>query len=560
MASQTDYYEILQVHPAAHQDVIQAAYRRLALLYHPDRNPTPEATATMARLNEAYAILSAPEKRATYDRSRGTQTQTGSGSNRGAQTNPGSSNNRNTQTNSGTSTSGRGASQSHQRESRRSAYGRGGAGYFTMGSNKAEVSQVQGHPLRTETNHLQNKETWHYGHNSYGRSSVEFDLSTGLVRRWSDTLGLLKVRMLPGPNVTNASFCSLGSHKDDVLRLQGTPVRFSTNHAQAKETWYFVYGTSKIEFHLYTGRIQGWDNIGGRLNVRVVQGSNTTNAGFISHGSHKDDVIRLKGQPISVTTSVKVPRYAPPYSEQWMYVGDSTGTVQFINDRVVGGSLLRANSAEPPPRPEESASQPEEPSPQPQSEPASEQSEHPASSDAAAVSAAIEVGHLKSEVYGLLGAPTKIEQTNTAEVWYYGENWFAFSLDAQAVIEHGDASSPPLAEEPKTAPSPWEWLTGDNPPIEKPEPAQNDDPPLSETLTGEEQSQSEFTEPSEPAQEVQAPSEETSQINGYSKWRAPESPAKLGKTAAMGEGKGCLLPVSLISAAVVAAPAIWFLI
>ena len=68
-----DYYEILQVSPSAHPDVIQAAYRRLALLYHPDRNPSEDAVRIMAQLNEAYAVLSDPEQRAQYDRQRGTQ-------------------------------------------------------------------------------------------------------------------------------------------------------------------------------------------------------------------------------------------------------------------------------------------------------------------------------------------------------------------------------------------------------------------------------------------------------------------------------------------------------
>ena len=38
-----DYYEILQVHPLAEQEVIAAAYRRLAMKYHPDRNKDPGA-------------------------------------------------------------------------------------------------------------------------------------------------------------------------------------------------------------------------------------------------------------------------------------------------------------------------------------------------------------------------------------------------------------------------------------------------------------------------------------------------------------------------------------
>ena len=71
MAKPQDHYKILQVHPSAHPDVIQSAYRRLALLYHPDTNPAPEAVEMMSRLNEAYEVLSDPERRAAYDRQRG---------------------------------------------------------------------------------------------------------------------------------------------------------------------------------------------------------------------------------------------------------------------------------------------------------------------------------------------------------------------------------------------------------------------------------------------------------------------------------------------------------
>ena len=65
-----DYYKILQVDPSADPEVITAAFRRLAVKYHPDTNPSPEATPRMQRINEAYAILSDPAQRAIYDRSR----------------------------------------------------------------------------------------------------------------------------------------------------------------------------------------------------------------------------------------------------------------------------------------------------------------------------------------------------------------------------------------------------------------------------------------------------------------------------------------------------------
>lgn len=54
------------LHPSATADVINAVYRVLAKQYHPD-HAGPSASETMARINEAYAILSNEEKRARYD-------------------------------------------------------------------------------------------------------------------------------------------------------------------------------------------------------------------------------------------------------------------------------------------------------------------------------------------------------------------------------------------------------------------------------------------------------------------------------------------------------------
>jgi curved DNA-binding protein CbpA len=68
MATSPDYYEVLQVSPNADEEVIQAAYRRLAMKWHPDRNPgDPFADSQIKLLNDAYAMLSDPMKRREYD-------------------------------------------------------------------------------------------------------------------------------------------------------------------------------------------------------------------------------------------------------------------------------------------------------------------------------------------------------------------------------------------------------------------------------------------------------------------------------------------------------------
>ncbi|MGH2428013.1 MAG: J domain-containing protein [Candidatus Limnocylindria bacterium] len=65
-----DPYAVLQVVPTAEQEVVHAAYRALALKYHPDRDRSRRAAAKMAALNRAYAILRDERARSIFDRNR----------------------------------------------------------------------------------------------------------------------------------------------------------------------------------------------------------------------------------------------------------------------------------------------------------------------------------------------------------------------------------------------------------------------------------------------------------------------------------------------------------
>ncbi len=68
MSSVRDYYQVLEVERAASQEEIKRAYRKLARQYHPDVSQEPDAEARFKEINEAYQVLSDPQKRSTYDR------------------------------------------------------------------------------------------------------------------------------------------------------------------------------------------------------------------------------------------------------------------------------------------------------------------------------------------------------------------------------------------------------------------------------------------------------------------------------------------------------------
>ncbi len=68
-----DPYKILQVDPEAEEEVIVAAYRRLARKYHPDTATGTEALGRMQAINAAWELIGGPKRRAAYDRQRAIQ-------------------------------------------------------------------------------------------------------------------------------------------------------------------------------------------------------------------------------------------------------------------------------------------------------------------------------------------------------------------------------------------------------------------------------------------------------------------------------------------------------
>ncbi len=69
MSAEIDFYELLEVERGADDKVIKSSFRRLAMRYHPDKNPGDSAAeARFKQINAAYGVLSDPQKRAAYDR------------------------------------------------------------------------------------------------------------------------------------------------------------------------------------------------------------------------------------------------------------------------------------------------------------------------------------------------------------------------------------------------------------------------------------------------------------------------------------------------------------
>lgn len=352
MTEPEDLYEILQVHPSAHQAVIDAAYQRLAELYHPATDPSPEAAAMLGAIGSAYAVLGDPEQRTAYDQSRANADNAAASQDQDVptQTDP------------------------PKPRSRRSA-GKGGLDYITIGSTKDDVTRIQGPPNRTRSmaDIGYEGENWNYGDGTAeSPASVVGFNKAGRVAEWFN-LGNLNVRIVPGPNVTISDSFSRGSHKDDVVRLQGTPYRvtvptprtaaaireerehrkymreldrelgkspnpedsepvgkFSEGDHPDRETWHFTGGI--VEFSIKTGRVTAWETRDGTLKVQQPERDvEWTGEEYFTLGSNESTVKRVQGEPASKTKE-------PIGTEIWHY--GPFNEVEFMGGRVLGWSNI----------------------------------------------------------------------------------------------------------------------------------------------------------------------------------------------------------------------------
>ena len=112
------------------------------------------------------------------------------------------------------------------------------------------------------------REDWDYG------NTVTISTRSRQVLQWSNRDGNLKVRLPPGPNATNATTFTRGSHQDDVLRIQGTPNEITRWEALGREDW--DYGNSTVTISTRSRQVLQWSNRDGNLKVRLPPGPNAT--------------------------------------------------------------------------------------------------------------------------------------------------------------------------------------------------------------------------------------------------------------------------------------------
>ena len=185
-------------------------------------------------------------------------------------------------------------------------------GYFTIGSTKDEVLAVQGTPTKVA------EYEW-----DYGLSEVHF--RSGRVSSWRVYPGSpLLAKMLPSSSVLHSrDYFTIGSTKDEVLTVQGTPTHF------AEYEW--DYGLSEVRFR--DGRVASWRIFpGSPLRVRLLPSSPVLNQRFFTVGSTKDEVLAVQGTPTEVGD------YEWGYGLSEVYFKDG----RVVSWKIFPGSPLRA--------------------------------------------------------------------------------------------------------------------------------------------------------------------------------------------------------------------------
>ncbi len=184
-----------------------------------------------------------------------------------------------------------------------------GDNLWGVGSRRALVIKIQGEPISIDRYDAICKEVLYYD-----KSQVE--LNNGIVVNYEDFDHKLKA-VPPGtplPKPTNSTTWDLGSTKEAVFKIQGTPTRVVNYDYSERETLY--YGGSTVE--IAKQQVIGYRNEGGNLRVRTVPiDSNPTPGNVWTLASSREDVLQVQGTPTEV-------RLEPSSCTETLYYGNST--------------------------------------------------------------------------------------------------------------------------------------------------------------------------------------------------------------------------------------------
>lgn len=181
-----------------------------------------------------------------------------------------------------------------------------GQEFFTVGSSEDDVAKLNGTPDAIDHYEALGYKQWRYG-----SATVEISTRSAKVLRWSDRGKKLKKRLVPSGSETANSYFTIGSHQDDVIRLDGTPDSISHYDALGYKEW--RYQSSTVEIGIRSRKVIRWADRRGKLQARLIPGPNVTTATEVTVGSHEDDVIRLEGTPFEIND------YGALGYKQWRY-------------------------------------------------------------------------------------------------------------------------------------------------------------------------------------------------------------------------------------------------
>lgn len=196
---------------------------------------------------------------------------------------------------------------------------------WAVGSLREQVLQVQGEPMRSVQYDSLCQEVLYYGN-----SIVE--LTNGTVSTFRDSDGKFRVSAQPPDarlTVSSSSYWTLGTEKEDVFRIQGTPNRVEQQSVSEQETLY--YGNSTITIN--DDKVIGYSNLDNNLRISVeaiATPPSDTIAALWSLGSGRDEVFRIQGTPTQVFSDGSL-------CGEILYYGSSTielrnGTVSAYNN------------------------------------------------------------------------------------------------------------------------------------------------------------------------------------------------------------------------------------